>query len=317
MEIDYESFGEEKMVAKTKKIWVDGKFVDWDRATVHVLSHTLHYGVGAFEGIRCYQTDQGKSAVFRLEEHVDRLFDSIHILTLKIPFSRKRIREAIRETLRVNRLKKGYIRPVVFIGMGDMGLFVKTNPIHTVIAVWPWGAYLGDDGLLKGIRAKVSSFNRHHVNAAMTKAKVNGTYVNSVLAKWEVVKAGYDEAILLDTEGYISEASGENIFMVKGGVIKTTPLTSVLAGITRNSIITIAKDLGYEVVETRFTRDELYTADEVFFTGTAAEITPVREIDDRKVGRGKPGKVTKALQSTFFDIVHGKEDRYASWLDFV
>lgn len=305
------------MVQKTKKIWFDGKFVSWEKASVHVLSHTLHYGVGAFEGIRCYQTENGSSAVFRLKEHVDRLYDSVHILTLKIPFTKKEITTAIKETLRVNKLRQGYIRPVVFIGAGEMGLFVRNNPIHTAIAVWPWGAYLGDEGLKKGIRAKVSSFNRHHVNASMTKGKINGYYVNSVLAKWEVVKAGYDEAILLDTEGYVSEASGENIFMVKDGAIKTTPLTSILPGITRNSIITIATDLGLPVREEKFTRDELYTADEVFFTGTAAEITPVREVDDRKIGRGKPGKITKTLQTGFFDIVGGKNERYAAWLDYV
>lgn len=305
------------MVQKTKKIWFDGKFVSWDKATVHVLSHTLHYGVGAFEGIRCYRTENGLSAVFRLKEHVDRLYDSIHILSLKIPFPKKTIREAIKETLKANNLDQGYIRPIVFIGAGEMGLFVKSNPIHTAIAVWPWGAYLGDDGLKKGIRAKVSSFNRHHVNSSMTKGKINGYYVNSVLAKWEVVKAGYQEAILLDTEGYISEASGENIFMVKNGVIKTTPLTSILAGITRDSIITLATDKGIAVQEERFTRDELYTADEVFFTGTAAEITPVREIDDRKIGSGRPGRTTKILQSSFFNIVEGKDERYNHWLDFV
>ncbi len=305
------------MVQKTKKIWFDGKFLSWDKATVHILSHTLHYGVGAFEGIRCYKTADTRSAVFRLKAHVDRLFNSTHILSIKIPFSPKQIFEAVLETLRVNRLKQGYIRPIVFIGGGDMGLYVRTNPIHTAIAVWPWGAYLGDEGLKRGIRAKISSFNRHHVNASMTKGKINGYYVNSVLAKWEVVKAGYDEAILLDTEGYVSEASGENIFMVKEGVIKTTPFTSILPGITRDSLITIARNLGYSVSETRFTRDELYTADEVFFTGTAAEITPVREVDDRKIGKGRPGPVTKYLQSKFFEIVQGKDTDYLSWLDFV
>ncbi len=305
------------MVQKTKKIWFDGKLVSWDRAKVHVLSHTLHYGAGVFEGIRCYETQNSKSAVFRLKSHVDRLFNSTHILTIKIPFSRKEIYDAVLKTLRVNRLKQGYIRPVVFIGEGEMGLFVRTNPIHTAIAVWPWGAYLGDDGLKKGIRAKVSSYNRHHVNASMTKGKINGYYVNSVMAKWEVVKAGYDEAILLDTEGYVAEASGENVFMVRDGILRTTPLSSVLPGITRASIITIAKNLGYSVEEERFTRDELYIADEVFFTGTAAEITPVREVDDRKIGKGRPGPVTKSLQSKFFEIVQGRDENYIDWLDFV
>jgi len=305
------------MVQKTKKIWFDGKLVSWDRAKVHVLSHTLHYGAGVFEGIRCYETQNSKSAVFRLKSHVDRLFNSTHILTIKIPFSRKEIYDAVLKTLRVNRLKQGYIRPVVFIGEGEMGLFVRNNPIHTAIAVWPWGAYLGDDGLKKGIRAKVSSYNRHHVNASMTKGKINGYYVNSVMAKWEVVKAGYDEAILLDTEGYVAEASGGNVFMVRDGILRTTPLSSVLPGITRASIITIAKNLGYSVEEERFTRDELYIADEVFFTGTAAEITPVREVDDRKIGKGRPGPVTKSLQSKFFEIVQGRDENYIDWLDFV
>lgn len=305
------------MVQKTKKIWVDGKLVDWDDAKVHVLAHTLHYGVGAFEGIRCYKTDDGGSAVFRLKEHVDRLFASAHILTLAIPFSPEEICQAIRKTLLVNGLAEGYIRPIVFIGEGEMGLYVRTNPIRVAIAVWPWGSYLGDEGLKKGIRAKVSSFSRHHVNAAMTKGKINGYYVNSVLAKWEVVKAGYDEAVLLDTEGYVAEASGENIFMVRNGILQTTPLTSILPGITRDSVITIAQKLDLHVKEARFTRDEMYIADEVFFTGTAAEITPVREVDDRRVGTGKPGPVTKKIQEKFFDIVHGRDALFQHWLDAV
>jgi branched-chain amino acid aminotransferase len=214
------------LVQKSRKIWFDGKLVAWEEAQVHVLSHTLHYGVGVFEGIRCYKTDDGKSAVFRLKEHVDRLFDSAHIVLLEIPFTREEICAAVRKTLQTNELTEGYIRPVVFLGTGEMGLFVRTNPVHVAIAVWPWGAYLGDEALKKGIRAKVSSFCRHHVNAAMSKGKVNGYYVNSVLAKWEVVKAGYDEAVLLDTEGYVAEGSGENIFMVRNGILQTPPLTS-------------------------------------------------------------------------------------------
>ena len=303
------------MVQKTKKIWVDGKFVDWDDAKVHVLAHTLHYGVGAFEGIRCYKTEDGGSAVFRLKEHVDRLFDSMHILTLEIPFKPEEICQAIRKTLQVNGLAEGYIRPIAFIGEGEMGLYVRTNPIHVAVAVWPWGSYLGDEGIKKGIRAKVSSFSRHHVNAAMTKGKINGYYVNSVLAKWEVVKAGYDEAVLLDTEGYVAEASGENIFIVRNGILQTTPLTSILPGITRDSVITIAQKLDLPLKEARFTRDEMYIADEVFFTGTAAEITPVREVDDRRVGTGKPGPVTKRIQEKFFDIVRGRDALFQHWLD--
>lgn len=303
------------MVQKTKKIWMDGKFVDWDDAQVHVLAHTLHYGLGVFEGIRCYRTAKGTSAVFRLREHVARLFASARIVQLTIPFSPEEIRQAIRKTLFTNRLAEGYIRPIVFIGEGEMGLFVRDNPVHVAIAVWPWGAYLGEEGLSKGIRAKVSSFNRHHVNAAMSKGKVNGYYVNSVLAKWEVKKAGYDEAVLLDTEGYVAEGSGENIFIVHDGVLTTTPLTSILPGITRDAVLTIARRLKIPVREARFTRDEMYIADEMFFTGTAAEITPVREVDDRTVGTGTPGPVTNRIQKVFFDIVRGKNRIFARWLD--
>ncbi|MDH3237162.1 MAG: branched-chain amino acid transaminase [Deltaproteobacteria bacterium] len=303
------------MVPKTKKIWMDGKFVDWDAAQVHVLSHTLHYGVGVFEGIRCYQTEDGGSAIFRLREHVDRLFASAHIVLLKIPFSREKICQAIRKTLTTNGLTEGYIRPIVFIGDGEMGLFVKTNPIRVAVAAWSWGAYLGEEGIRKGIRAKVSSFCRYHVNSAMTKGKINGYYVNSVLAKWEAKKAGYDEAVLLDTEGYVAEASGENIFIVRNGILQTSTLTSILPGITRDSVLNIARKLDIPVKEARFTRDEMYIADEMFFTGTAAEITPVREVDDRRVGAGKPGPVTKQIQEAFFDIVRGKNALFAHWLD--
>lgn len=303
------------MVPKTKKIWMDGKFVDWDAAQVHVLSHTLHYGVGVFEGIRCYMTEGGGSAIFRLREHVDRLFDSAHIVLLSIPFSRDKICQAIRKTLTTNGLSEGYIRPIVFIGDGEMGLFAKTNPIRVAVAAWSWGAYLGEEGIRKGIRAKVSSFCRYQVNSAMTKGKINGYYVNSVLAKWEAKKAGYDEAVLLDTEGYVAEASGENIFIVRNGILQTSTLTSILPGITRDSVLNIARKLDIPVKEARFTRDEMYIADEMFFTGTAAEITPVREVDNRRVGTGKPGPVTKQIQEAFFDIVRGKNALFAHWLD--
>jgi branched-chain amino acid aminotransferase len=305
------------VVQKAKKIWFDGKLVNWDDAQVHVLSHTLHYGVGVFEGIRCYKTEDGQSAVFRLKEHVDRLFDSAHIVLIEIPFTREEIRAAIHKTLVANELSEGYIRPLVFLGEGEMGLHVRNNPVRVAIATWPWGAYLGEDGLKKGIRAKVSSFNRHHPNAAMSKGKVTGNYVNSVLAKWEVLKAGYDEAVLLDTEGYVAEGSGENIFIVRNGILQTTPLTSVLPGITRDSVITIAQKFDIPVKEARFTRDEMYIADEMFFTGTAAEITPVREVDDRKVGAGRPGPVTKRIQAAFFDILLGKNALFQHWLDLV
>lgn len=302
------------MDAKTDKIWLDGKFVDWDKAQIHILTHTLHYGWGVFEGIRCYHCHDGSSAVFRLKEHVDRLFGSAHIVSIKIPFTKEEIFSAILETFRINKLKEGYIRPIVFVGDGEMGIYVKKVAVRVAIAVWSWGAYLGDEGLAKGIRAKVSSFTRLHVNSQMTKAKVCGNYVNSILAKREIISAGYDEAILLDNEGYVSEASGENIFMVKNGTIKTSPLTSILPGITRDSVITIAKDKKYPIIEERFTRDELYLADEAFFSGTAAEITPVREVDDRQIGPGHPGPVTKDIQATFFDAVKGKIDKYEGWL---
>ncbi|MBW1679464.1 MAG: branched-chain amino acid transaminase [Deltaproteobacteria bacterium] len=305
------------MDVKTDKIWMDGRFVDWDKANVHILTHTLHYGWGVFEGIRCYQCHDGSSAVFRLKEHVDRLLGSAHIVGITIPYTKEEVAEAILETLRINNLREGYIRPIVFIGDGEMGLYVKDANARVAIAVWGWGAYLGDEGLKRGIRAKVSSFARLHVNIQMTKAKVCGNYVNSIMAKREVLAAGYDEAILLDTEGYVSEASGENIFIVKAGVIKTSPLASILPGITRASVIAIAKDKGYPLVEERFTRDELYLADEVVLSGTAAEITPVREVDDRLIGSGSPGPITTDIQKTFFDIVKGKIDKYKDWLAYL
>jgi len=301
------------MIPKTDKIWMDGKLVDWDNANVHVMTHTLHYGLGVFEGIRCYETPKGP-AVFRLDEHVDRLFASAHIFLLEIPYSKDEIKEAILKTIKVNRMKSCYIRPLVYIGYGAMGLYPKENPVRVSIAVWSWGTYLGEKGLEEGIRIKTSSFIRNHVNANMTRGKVCGYYVNSQLAKKEAISCGYDEALLLDTEGYVSEGSGENVFIVRGGVLKTTPLTSILEGITRNSIIKIAEDAGIKTIEERFTRDELYIADEAFFTGTAAEVTPIRESDGRAVGEGKPGKITKKLQSIFFDIVKGKNKKYKAWL---
>jgi branched-chain amino acid aminotransferase len=305
------------MIQKVDKIWMDGKVIDWDKAQVHVLTHTLHYGLGVFEGIRCYRCQDGKSAVFRLKEHVDRLFDSALISQIIIPYRREEIGRAVIEILKINKLSEGYIRPIVFIGDGEMGLYVKEYPVRVAIACWPWGAYLGEEGLKRGIRAKISSFTRHHVNVSMTKAKISGNYVNSILAKKEVTAIGYDEAILLDTEGYICEASGENIFIVKDGSIKTPPPTSILKGITRDVVITIAQDKGIKVVEQRFTRDELYTADEAFFTGTAAEITPIREVDDRTIGEGKRGPTTEKIQGAFFDAVQGKEEKYKGWLSYL
>jgi branched-chain amino acid aminotransferase len=305
------------MVEKAEKIWMDGELIPWDEARVHILTHTLHYGLGVFEGIRCYVCHDGSSAVFRLKEHVDRLFDSAKIGDIEMPFSREEIAEACKETLRANGMKEGYIRPLVFIAEGVMGVHPGNNPTRVAIITWPWGAYLGDEALERGIRVKTSSFARHHVNVMMTKAKICGNYVNSVLAKREVVKMGYDEALMLDTEGYVSEASGENIFMVKDGVLKTTPLTSILPGITRDAVIHMAKAKGWPVIETRFTRDELYVAHEAFFTGTAAEVTPIREVDDRVIGSGRIGPVTKAIQATFFDAARGKLDDYRRWLSFL
>ncbi len=301
------------MILKTKKIWMDGNFVYWDKANVHILTHTLHYGLGVFEGIRCYETRSGP-AIFRINEHIERLFNSAHIFLMDIPYSIEKIKVAVIETVRVNKIKECYIRPIAYIGYGAMGLYPKGNPINVAIAVWPWGTYLGDKGLKNGIRVKISSFIRNHVNSNMSRGKVCGYYINSQLAKKEAISCGYDEALLLDTEGYVSEGSGENIFIVRNGILKTTPLTSILEGVTRDSIIEIAHDEGIEVREKRFTRDELYIADEAFFTGTAAEVTPIREVDGRKIGTGKPGNITKRLQSIFFDIVRGRNKNYESWL---
>lgn len=304
------------MIKKTEKIWMDGRFVDWDNANVHVMTHTLHYGLGVFEGIRCYET-KGGPAIFRLKEHVQRLFKSAHIFLLAIPYSEEEIEDAIKKTVKINKVKECYIRPLVYIGYGAMGLYPKDNPVKVAISVWPWGAYLGDDGLKNGIRVKVSSFIRNHVNSQMSRAKACGYYINSQLAKKEAISLGYDEALLLDTDGYVAEGSGENIFIVRNGRLKTTPLTSVLEGITRDSIMKIARDLKIEVTEERFTRDELYIADEAFFTGTAAEVTPIREVDGRVIGEGRAGRITKKLQSVFFDSVKGKNKKYASWLTYV
>jgi branched-chain amino acid aminotransferase len=298
-------------------IWLDGEFVDWDAARVHILTHTLHYGLGVFEGIRCYRTADDRSAVFRLGDHVRRLFDSAHINLMQIPFSRHEIEAACLEAMRRNHLEAGYIRPIAFVGDGEMGLNPGGNPIRVAVVAWPWGKYLGEEGLERGIRAKVSSFSRHFVNAKMTKGKTCGDYVNSILAKREALLDGYDEAILLDSQGLVAEASGENIFVVSGGVLRTPPLHTVLAGITRATVMEIARDEGIPVHETSITRDELYIADEVFLTGTAAEVTPIREIDRRAIGQGNRGPVTKALQAAFFDVVAGREGKYERWLTYL
>ena len=300
-----------------EKIWLDGQMVNWDDANVHILTHTLHYGLGVFEGIRCYRTDDGRSAVFRLTEHIRRLFESAHINLLRIPYTREEIIGAVLDSLRANRLAEGYIRPLVFVGGGAMGLNPADNPIRVAVAVWPWGKYLGEEGMERGIRAKVSTFTRHFVNAKMTKGKTCGDYVNSILAKREALLDGYDEAIMLDTQGLVSEASGENLFAVRDGVIRTPPLQTVLEGITRASVIEIARGKDMPVVEDSITRDELYVADEVFLTGTAAEVTPIREIDHRRIGEGKRGPVAKTLQEAFFDVVSGRDKKREAWLTFV
>lgn len=301
---------------EAEKIWMDGRFVNWKEATIHVLTHTLHYGLGLFEGIRCYKTNNG-SAIFRLKEHVDRFYASAHISQIDIPYSKKEMTDAIIDTVRVNKLQECYIRPIAFIGYGEMGLYVTSNPINVSVAAWPWGTYLGDDGLKNGIRTKVSSFTRHHVNISMTKAKICGYYANSQFAKREIKRGGYDEAILLDTEGYVAEGPGENIFIVRRNSLKTTPLTSILEGITRDSIIQLANEMGISVIEDRFTRDELYISDEAFFTGTAAEVTPIREVDDRSIGTGKPGPITLELQKAYFNCVHGRDEKHKEWLTYI
>jgi branched-chain amino acid aminotransferase len=299
-----------------EKIWLDGRFVDWADANVHILTHTLHYGLGVFEGIRAYQTADGRSAVFHLKQHVRRLYESAHINLMEIPFEREQIEEVVVETLRANHLKAGYIRPLAFIGDGAMGLHPGDNPIRVSVIAWEWGSYLGEEGMERGIRAKISTFSRHHVNAKMTKGKTCGDYVNSILAKREALLDGYDEAIMLDTSGQVSEASGENLFLVRDGVLKTPPLPTVLDGITRNSVIQLARDKGIPVQESLLTRDELYIADELFLTGTAAEVTPIREVDSRRIGAGSRGPITQTLQSAFFDVVSGKEPKYEDWLTY-
>lgn len=299
---------------KAEKIWLDGKMVAFDQAQVHVLTHALHYGIGVFEGIRAYKTADGKSAVFRLREHIRRLFDSAHIILMEIPFAAEQLEQACVDVLRANKLEAGYLRPLAFSGSGAMGVGAK-NPTEVIVAAWPWGAYLSEEGLAKGIRAKVSSFTRMHVNVNMVRAKISGQYVNSFLATREASMAGYEEAILLDTEGFVAEGSGENIFIVKDGVLQTPPLSApVLAGITRDSVLRIARDLGVPVKEEKFTRDTMYLADELFMTGTAAEVTPVREVDNRRIGKGEPGPVTKKLQDAYFRAVRGEEPRYREWL---
>lgn len=303
------------MVEKLQKIWVDGELVAWDDATVHILTHSLHYGVAAFEGIRAYRRDSGRTQVFRLRDHIDRLFDSCKMTLLQPKHTREQVMQACTDTLRANSMAEGYLRPMVFMGEGAMGIYAPNNPVRASVIAWKWGAYLGDDALKSGIRAKISSFARHHINISLAKAKMTGQYTNSVLAKREAKFGGYDEAIMLDASGYVSEGSGENIFIVKKGVLHTPDLaSSILEGITRDTVITLAREMGFEVREARITRDQLWLADEVFFTGTAAEITPVREVDDRAIGEGGVGPITRRLQARFFDVVKGSDTSHPEWL---
>lgn len=299
-----------------EKIWVNGELVDWEKANIHILTHTLHYGLGIFEGIRCYKTDRGP-AVFRLQEHIDRLYDSAKITRIPIPYRPEELIEATFDLIRVNDLEECYIRPLAFLGYGRMGLNPIGLPVSVAVAVWPWGAYLGEEGLTKGIRAKISSFARHHSNVMMTKAKVCGNYANSQLAKAEAIENGYDEAIMLDPWGNVAEGTGENLFIVRRGELKTPPLTAILEGITRDTVIELARTMGVGLREEAFSRDELYAADEAFFTGTAAEITPIREVDGRTIGSGKPGHVTTKLQQSFFDVVTGRDPTHEHWLTYV
>jgi len=297
-------------------IWHDGKLVPWRDATTHVLTHTLHYGMGVFEGVRAYKTTQG-TAIFRLQEHTDRLFNSAYIFKMKMPFDKQTLIEAQKEVVRANKLESCYIRPIVFFGSEGMGIAATNISVHVAIAAWSWGAYLGEEGMANGIRVKTSSFTRHHVNINMCRSKSVGTYTNSILAHQEVAQDGYDEAMLLDVDGYVAEGAGENIFIVKKGKLYTPDLTSCLEGITRDSILTLASDMGIDLIEKRITRDEVYCADEAFFTGTAAEVTPIRELDTRVIGSGSRGPVTTRLQQAFFDIVSGKNPKYADWLAHV
>ena len=297
-------------------IWFDGKLVPWREATTHVLTHTLHYGMGVFEGVRAYETAQGP-AIFRLQDHTDRLFRSAHILGMKLPFGKEEINAAHLAVLKENGLKSGYFRPMAFYGSGKLGVAPKKDDVQVIVAAWPWGAYLGEDALEQGIRVKTSSFTRHHVNITMCKAKANGNYMNSILANNEATADGYDEALLLDVEGYVAEGSGENIFIIRKGKLYTPDLTSALEGITRDTVVTIAQEMGLQIIEKRITRDEVYTADEAFFTGTAAEITPIRELDRRQIGEGKRGPITTEIQACYFACVKGEDKNHTDWLTFV
>jgi branched-chain amino acid aminotransferase len=297
-------------------IWLDGEWVDWREAKVHVLTHTLHYGMGVFEGTRAYETNEG-TAIFRLKDHTNRLFRSAHILNMKIPFDKETLNQVQREAISKNNLKTGYLRPMCFYGSEGMGIRADRLKVHVMVAAWDMGKYLGEDGIEKGIRIRTSSYTRNHVNSVMCKAKANGNYMNSILALQEAISCGYDEAMLLDHEGYVAEGSGENIFLVRNGKLITPDLTSALEGITRETIFQLAEECNLEVVEKRITRDEVYVADEAFFTGTAAEVTPIREVDDRTIGNGGRGPITERLQTLYFDAVHGRTPEHSDWLTHV
>ena len=297
-------------------IWQDGKLVPWREATTHDLTHSLHYGMSVFEGVRAYRTERG-TAIFRLEDHTDRLFNSAHIFQMAMPYDKATINDAHKEVLRANDLEAGYLRPIAFYGSEKMGVSPKGARVHVVIAAWPWGAYLGEEGLERGIRVKVSSYTRHHVNISMVRAKASGHYINSILANNEVTNEGYDEAMLLDPEGYVAEGAGENLFIVKKGRLYTPDLTSCLEGITRATVLQIAEELGLSVQEKRITRDEVYCCDEAFFTGTAAEVTPIRELDGRQIGIGRRGPVTAEIQARYFDVVNGRSAQHDNWLAYI
>ena len=297
-------------------IWFDKKMTPWREAQTHVLTHTLHYGLGVFEGVRAYEAEKG-TAIFRLKEHTNRLFNSAHIVSMTMPFSKDEINQAHIDSVKENKLKSAYIRPMAFYGSEGMGISAKTLSTHVIVAAWSWGAYMGQEALEKGIAVKTSSFSRHHVNVTMCKAKANGNYMNSILAHQEAISDGYNEALLLDTQGFVSEGSGENIFLVKNGHLITPSLSSALEGITRDTIIEIAKAHDIQVIEKNITRDEVYTADEAFFTGTAAEVTPIRALDRRNIGKGARGEITEFLQKTYFDVVSGKNMKYGDWLTYV
>ena len=294
-------------------IWYDGRLVPWRSATTHVLTHSLHYGLAVFEGVRAYKTAEG-TAIFRLNEHVERWFASAHIYRMQMPYDRQTLIEAHREVVRANKLDSCYLRPIAFYGSEKMGVSPKGASVHVAIAAWPWGAYLGAEGLEKGIRVKTSSYARHHINVTMARAKVSGTYPNSILANLEATEHGYDEALLQDVDGFVAEGAGENLFVIKNGKIVEPEIASALSGITRATVIELARDLGYEVQSKRLTRDDIYIADEAFFTGTAAEVTPIRELDGRTIGAGRRGPITAKLQELFFDVVNGKVAKHRDWL---